>query len=560
MRLSLTSFFSALALGAVLAAPSTAQAHKELGRMWTFEHAPLGWFQEAYDWQPTQKWLDHARLSSLRLGSGRGYFCSASFVSEYGLIMTNHHCSRDFIAQVQGDNDWQTDGFYAGAYENEVKIPGARVSQLLEQRDVTDEVKEDGQKAVLEAAREARPDLEHQIIALYQGGNYQLYSHKIFDDLRLVCAPHGQSAHFGGDPDNFCYPRWGLDFSFLRAYEDGRPADTKKFCFTWRTEGADEGEMVFVTGNPGSTGRLQTLAQCEYMRDHYYPPIVKRFETMLKQFEERFKDDPEGRKKNLPRILSIENGRKAYQGYWDGLRNPRIMEIKKKAEEDLRAAVAKDPELQAKYGDTWDKIAAIQEQKVGADRSAMRELQAEEAALNKMVGEACFAVYGFSIPPDATMSLRLSDGVVKGYEYNGTLAPHITTLYGLFARHHEFGGKHPFDIPQVWLDKEKELDLSTPFNFVATCDIIGGNSGSPMIDKDRNVVGLIFDGNIEMLGNRFVFDDEVSRTVSVHTAIIIEALRKIYGAGMLADELERKNQGKVKSAIKKSLKALGGDK
>lgn len=548
VRRPLFSLLFPLLAAVAFTAPVEAQARKELGRMWTFEHAPLGWFQQAYDWQPSKEWLYQARMASLRLGRGSDgnyqYFCSASFVSPYGLVMTNHHCSRDFIAAIQGENDWQTDGFYAGAYDNEVKIPGAFVSQMVEQREVTAEVREKGEQAVLDAAKGARPDLSHQVIALYQGGMYQLYSHKIYDDLRLVCAPHGQSAHFGGDPDNFCYPRWGLDFAFLRAYEDGQPVDSSKHCFEWKTAGASEGEPVFVTGNPGSTGRLQTLAQCEYRRDHHYPQMLERIHGMLDQLNEAAAQSPERKKQLTSRILQIENARKAYQGYLDGLRNPRILAVKEKAENDLRAAVAKDPDLQAKYGDTWDEIAEIQEKKIAAagDRAALRELQEAEQKLNKMVGEACFAVYGTEIPPDATMSLRLSDGVVKGYEYNGTLAPHFTTLYGLYARHHEFGGKYPFDLPQVWLDKEDELDLSTPFNFVATADIIGGNSGSPVIDKEQNVVGLIFDGNIEMLGNRYVFDDEVSRSVSVHPAIIIESLRKIYEAGKLADELERRKQ------------------
>jgi hypothetical protein len=538
-----------LVVGGLLA-PATAQEHKELGRMWTFEHAPVGWFQQAYDWQPTKEWLDHARLSSLRLGrkGGQGYqwFCSASFVTPYGLIMTNHHCSRDFLVAVQGEKDLLKDGFYAGSYENEIKVPGGCVSQMVAQKDVTKDVADSSVDAVLEAAKKEQPDLLHQVIALYQGGNYQLYSFKVYDDLRIVCAPHGQSAHFGGDPDNFCFPRWGLDFTFLRAYENDKPVDTSKQCFQWKTEGAKEGELVFVTGNPGRTGRLKTFAQCEFDRDHVYPPQLEMIHGMLEKMYADAKD-PVKEKETRARILQIENQRKAFQGYLDGLRNPRIMAIKQKAEADLRAAVAKNDAVQQKYGDAWDKIADLQKQKIEAkgNRNKMMELQREEAAQNKRIGEACFAVYGTSIPPDATMSLRISDGVVKGYAMNGTLAPYFTSLYGLFARHAEFGGKHPFDLPKAWLDAEKKLDLKTPFNFVATCDIIGGNSGSPMIDKDHNVVGLIFDGNIEMLGNNYVFDDEVSRTVSVHPAIIIESLRKIYGAGKLADELERKG-GKPK--------------
>jgi len=538
-----------LAFACLCAAPATAQTRKELGRMWTFEAAPLGWFQQAYDWQPTEKWLESARLASLRLGNfkadgNHSYFCSASFVSGHGLIMTNHHCARDSIVKVQGDSDWLKDGFYAGSYEGEIKVPGLIVSQMVAQKDVTKEVNENGQDAVLAAAKEAQPDLSHQVIALYQGGMYQLYSFKIFDDLRLVCAPHGQSAHFGGDPDNFCYPRWGLDFTFVRAYENGKPVDSAKNCFNWRTEGANEGEPVFVTGNPGRTGRLKTLAQCEFMRDHFYPNLVTRYEQVLKQMYARAEKDADFEKKQRSTILRYENSRKALQGYLDGLSNERVMAIKRKAESDLRAEVAKKPELQEKYGDAWDQIASIQVKKIKSIKETGQpgDHAAEEAKHEKRIGEACFAVYGTSIPPDATMSLRLSDGVVKGYEFNGTLAPHYTTLYGLFARNAEFGGKHPFDIPKAWSEAEKKLDLRTPFNYVATCDIIGGNSGSPMIDKNLNVIGLVFDGNIEMLGNNYVFDDEVSRTVSVHPAIIIESLRKIYGASALADELERKEK------------------
>ena len=540
----------ALAALASLVAPATAQERKELGRMWTFEAAPVGWFQQAYDWAPSQEWLDHARMSSLRFGRiEKGQvvnFCSASFVSAHGLIMTNHHCARDAIAAVQGQADWLKDGFYAGAYENEVKLPGFQMTQLIAQADVTKQVNEVGVDAVRKAAEEKDPAHTHQVISLYQGGNYQLYTYRVFDDLRLVAAPHGQSAHFGGDPDNFCFPRWGLDFTFLRAYSGDRPVDSKEFHFAWRTEGAKEGDLVFVTGNPGSTGRLMSMAQVEFLRDHGYPTRLAEVKADLEKLYAQAKESAEQERVLRAGILRLENGRKAIQGYLDGVSNPRILAIKQKAESTLRAAVASKPELQAKYGDAWDKLAALQKERVAAlgDKEKTAALQKLEAVQQKRIGEACFAIYGKSIPPDATMSLRLSDGVVKGYPMNGTLAPCFTTLYGLFARHHEFGAHHPFDLPQVWLDQEKQLDLKTPFNFVATCDIIGGNSGSPMIDKERRIVGLIFDGNIESLGNRHVFDDEIARTVSVHPAIIIESLRKIYRAGKLADELEQKSVAK----------------
>ncbi len=538
---------ASLILLAALLAPASAQSRKELGRMWTFEAAPVGWFQQAYDFAPTQEWLDRARLSSLRFGrtmeSGDvRFFCSASFVSPHGLVMTNHHCARDAIVAAQGQADWLKDGFYAASYENEVALPGFVMTQLIAQQDVTAAVAKSGQEAVLAEAKQKQPDLRHEVIALYQGGNYQLYSSKTYSDLRLVCAPHGQIAHFGGDPDNFCYPRWGLDYTFLRAYEGGKPVDSSAHFFAWRTEGAKDGETVFVTGHPGRTGRLQTYAQCEFLRGHSLPTRLEGVHATLANLNAKAKESPEAERQLRAQILSQENTRKALQGYLDGLRNPRIMAIKQKAESALRAEVAKNESLQQNYGDTWDRIAELQKEKVAAlkDPERMQALNRQEAGLNKRVGEAAFAVYGTSIPPDATMSLRISDGVVKGYPMNGTLAPFFTTLYGLFARHHEFSGQHPFDLPQIWLDREKVLDLRTPFNFVATCDIIGGNSGSPVVDKQLNVVGLVFDGNIEMLGNNYVFDDEISRTVSVHPAIIVESLRKVYGAGKLADELEQK--------------------
>ncbi len=545
--------FPAVLLLSALAAPALAQQHKELGRIWPFDSVPMGWLQEAYDFQPSQEWLDHARLSSARFGRG----CSSSFVSPHGLIMTNHHCARDQIAKASpADQDWQKDGYYAGSHDREVKLEGLTVQQLVGIRDITKEVAQgDDGKDLIAQMKEAQPQFDHQLVQLYQGGVQQVYSYKIWDDIRLVCAPHGQSAHFGGDPDNFTYPRWGLDFTFVRAYVDGKPADTSKHFFQWKTAGASEGELVFVTGNPGSTGRLQTLAQVEHLRDAFYPLTLQVVDQRLATARKAAAQSDEKRKELLPQILSLENTQKAFRGYLDGLKNPRIIEIKRKAEAAVREKVAADPALQEKYGDAWDNLAAIAEEKTtlmmarsrgeadqGEVQARLQALQAKERQEGKRIGEAFYAVYGKAIPPDATLTLRLSDGVVKGFPMNGTLAPHFTSLFGLYARNTEFGNKYPFDLPQVWLDKMKDLDLTTPFNFVATCDIIGGNSGSPVIDKDQNVVGLIFDGNIEMLGNNYVFDDQVARSVAVHPAIIIESLRKVYGAGKLADEIEGKGR------------------
>jgi hypothetical protein len=531
----------------VLVALLPAQKHEELGRMWPFENLPMEFFKDEYGFEPSQQWLDHARLASLRFGNG----CSASFVSPQGLILTNHHCARGHVASLSPPGqDWLEDGWFAKKLADEVKIPGLTVQQLVGMVDVTARMNaasgDDGGDAILAEFKQKAPELTHQLVSLYQGGMYQVYSYRIFDDIRLVATPQIQMAKFGGDPDNFTYPRFGLDYALVRAWENDKPADSAGFYFRWKTAGPVEGETVFVTGNPGSTGRLNTVAQMEFMRDFVYPPQVAQAEGMLKQMDEVAARDPERAKQQIARRLSVENTRKALQGYLDGLRNERVMNVKREAEARIRARIDEDPKLKASYGDAFAKLEELCAKKAelareGASRGDLRELQKQEAELAKKVGEAFFAVYGTEIPPDATFTLRLSDGVVKTFPCNGTIAPWFTSLYGLYARHTEFGGKDPFNLPQNWIDLRDKLDLTTPFNLVATADIIGGNSGSPLIDKDLNVVGLVFDGNIEMLANRFVFTDEVARSVSVHPAIIILSLRKVYDANGIADELEGKD-------------------
>lgn len=550
-----------------LAAPASAQKHKELGRMWTFENVPLEFLKEAYGFEPTQQWLDHARMASLRYGNG----CSSSFVSPRGLIMTNNHCARDNVVAVSPEGqDWLNDGFFAKSLAEEVPVPGLTVQQLVSMTDVTAKINagiEDGDddatrskkiadntSKVMEEARKANEGLKPQVVSMYQGGMYQLYMYKVYDDVRLVAFPHLQAAKFGGDPDNFTYPRYSLDFAFVRAWEDGKPVDSSKNYFKWKTEGPKEGETVFVTGNPGSTGRLDTIAQMEYLRDAEYPAILRNVKGQLSglyRAEKRFKSKKEPVPPKLTeQILGLENARKAYTGYLDGLKNERIMDIKRKAEKAIREKVAADDELKARYASAWTELEALCKEKTqllqerpSGWRKKFQALGEKEPAIAKRIGEAFFAVYGTEIPPDATFTLRLSDGVVKGFPYNGTIAPWFTSLYGLYARHTEFGGEDPFNLPQIWLDRMDKLDLKTRFNLVSTCDIIGGNSGSPMIDTELNVVGLVFDGNIESLGNRFVFTDEVARTVCVHPQIIIESLRKIYDRPKLADEIEGKGKG-----------------
>jgi hypothetical protein len=376
---------------------------------------------------------------------------------------------------------------------------------------------------------------------------YQLYLYKVYKDVRLVAFPHLQAAKFGGDPDNFTYPRYSLDYAFVRAWEDGKPADSSAHYFKWKTEGPKEGDTVFVTGNPGSTGRLDTVAQMEFMRDSLYPFQLTRVNQQVTRLEQRLKENEQPAARNM--LLQMENQRKAYTGYLDGLKNEQVMEIKRKAEASIREKVAADPGLTERFGDAWGKMEDVSRRKREMFESGrvtqrkFQELSDEEAIYAKRIGEAFFAVYGTSIPPDATFTLRISDGVVRGFPYNGTIAPWFTSVYGLYARHCEFEGKDPFDLPNIWLMRQGRLDMTTRFNLVSTCDIIGGNSGSPMINTDAEVVGLVFDGNIESLGNKFVFTEDVPRTVCVHPQIIIESLRKVYDRPDLADEVEGRGPG-----------------
>lgn len=668
-------------------APNDALA---MGKMWTFENPPLAYLEQEYGFKPDQKWLDSLRLAALRLGEWENPWCSAAFVSPRGLIMTNHHCVRDKVAETQGENDWIKHGFAAKALADEVKIPGLTVQQLVTQSDVTADVNagieagDDSEtsarkrKANIEAlqakADEQHPGFRHQVVALYQGAVHQLYRYRVYEDIRLVLAVNLQTAHFGGDPDNFTYPRWSIDFSFLRAYEDDQPADTSANYFRWRSEGVKDGELVFVPGNPGNTNRAMTTAQLECQRDVEYPLILGLLGNGLRIL----RPYAEGNPGILTTVLSWENSFKAIGGMQQGLANAALLGKKQAHEARFRAAVQADPQLQAKFGGVWDameKLAARRraakpkeqfysasyssiielgmtiakavdpalgdeeraaarkaalamrmggnpiteallrdhferaskwlpaddpylqavagEQKGdkevdwaaalkavgrsrlsrarfakelldgGADavtqsedlgvvigrtlwplvRATEQEIAAIDAGIEAqgvLIGQALFAVYGTKVSPDATMTLRFSDGLVKGYEYNGTVAPWATTFYGLYGRAVEFGNVFPFDLPQPWLDHEKDVDLRKKVCFVSTNDIVGGNSGSSVVDRELQVVGLIFDGNIESLPNDFYYTQDKARAVSVHTDAIVEALTKVYGMGRIADELAGK--------------------
>jgi len=671
---------------------STTGFIKEFGTMWTFDAPPLDYWEQTYGFRPDQDWLDHVRLASVRLPG-----CSSSFVAPDGLVMTNHHCARGCISAVSpADTSYQTTGFVARTRVDEKQCPGMWVDQLQSIEDVTQRIR--GAATASDPVRQVEQrdsiigliteecgrstGLNCQVVTLYQGGMYSLYRYQRFNDVRLVMAPEGQAAFFGGDPDNFTYPRYDLDLTLLRVYVDGAPRQTDHYL-RWSEAGAEEGELVFVTGNPGSTGRLLTLAQMEYLRDIQYPAQLEGYEARLSVLRELSARGEAERRQYENQIFGLENSHKATSGYLSGLLDEGRMARKKAFEEDFRRRIESDPELRGKYGGAWDAIAGaqadlasfaaesrfygfggsqllgmagtlvqlpeqlalpdslrqpafrsdrlerlrgqlsrsmdfdleIEEMNLAAQlelavaalppgdpflravlgsrspREAARALVtgtdlmdtsvrtglleggkeaihrstdpmvvaarsiqplaaavAERAApLNaalssnaELVGQAIFAAYGHSLPPDATFTLRITDGVVKRYPMNGTYAPYKTPFYGLFARAAEFDDEAPWALAPRWAAAESRLNLSTPLNFVSTNDIIGGNSGSPVLNTDAEVVGLVFDGNIQFLPNRFVFDDTAGRTVSVHSSAILEALRKVYDAGSIADELRRR--------------------
>jgi hypothetical protein len=663
----------------------------EFGTMWTFDAPPLDYWRRTYNFAPDQKWLDHVRLSSVRLPN-----CSASFVSARGLVMTNHHCGRDCTASSSPpDSNYIQTGFAAGTLADEKKCAGLYVDQLQSIQDVTTRVRsaitgttaseQSAQRATVVAQIQTEcnqaTQLNCQVVTLYQGGIYSLYRYRRFNDIRLVMAPEGDIAFFGGDPDNFTYPRYDLDLTLLRVYENGQPYSPPDYL-KWSAGGAIENELVFVVGNPGSTGRLNTIAQMEFLRDVGYPASLGAYKRALAIYAELARTDTSAARRYQNDVFGVANSQKAVTGYRAGLVDTLSMAKKRAFEQEFRARIAADPKLQAQYGGTWDAIAAaqrelatfnpqlryrgfgggstllqlgagvvrvasesgkpdsarlIQYRGAGLDqirtqitqpipidtaferlaiaaqlRAAQSELPASDPflqvalhgrtpdavaadlvrntkvgdlafrqsllqggttavnastdplivwvrgvdplaravttranALNAIVatnsekiGQALFAAYGTALPPDATFTLRISDGLVKSFPSNGTIAPYKTTFYGLYERSAAFDDKDPFKLPQRWVARKNNLDLSTPYNFVTTNDIIGGNSGSPVINRSAEVVGLVFDSNIEGVSNRFIFSDAVGRTVSVHSRGIVEALRKMYDGSRIADELQ----------------------
>jgi hypothetical protein len=677
-----------LIICAVLLIPALTSAEEG---MWTFDNPPVKQLKDAYNFTPTQQWLDHVRLSSVRLNDGG----SGSFVSPNGLLLTNHHVARGQLQKNStAQRDYIQEGFYAATPAQEMKSPDLEVNVLVSMENVTERVlaalknakTPEAEFAARRAAiagieRESQQNtgLRSDVVTLYQGGEYWLYRYKKYTDVRLVFAPEQQIAFFGGDPDNFTYPRYDLDMALFRVYDNGKPIDSKDYL-KWNPKGAGDGDLVFVSGHPGSTERLDTMAQLTYERDVVEPATLKLLKDRIRILKEFSAQGAEQARKAASRIFSLENSRKAYEGRYQGLTDPAIMAKKQKEESDFKAKVMANPQWKAAYGNAWTEVAEAQKKAssrskeeyfhgldsslaslagtivqfvaeikkpdgerlpsfhdaqldslrfqlastapiyrdmeiarmTGALELDLAEVgpndpfvklalngktpkEAAEAYVNgsklddpgvrkklidggeaavaasddpmivlarkldplwrefikwteqnvtsveqkagEQLGKARFAVYGKTMYPDATFTLRLTYGQVKGFPMNGTKAPSKTTLYGLYDRANSFNFDGPFDLPSRYKEGRTKLDLATPMNFVTTNDIIGGNSGSPVINRNAEIVGLIFDGNIESLVGDFVYDGEKNRAVAVHTAAMTEALTKLYGAQKLVDEL-----------------------
>jgi hypothetical protein len=657
--------------------------------MWLFNATPKKQWKANFDFEPSQQWLDHLMLSSVRFNSGG----SASFVSSQGLVLTNHHVASDTLYKLStAEHNYNENGFLAASTEDEIKTPDLELNQLISIEDVTGRVNASIKESmtVQEAAKARQATmasiekesldatgLRSDVVTLYGGGRYHLYRYKKYTDVRLVWAPEAGAAFFGGDADNFEYPRYCLDVTLFRVYENGKPAVIEHFL-KMDPKGARDQDLVFVSGNPGRTRRIFTHDAIEYQRDVAMPRtmnLLRRKEILMQQYALA---GPEQQRRSRDDLFGIQNSRKAYTGMLGGLQDPSFTASKKQQETELLSGLKQNPKL-APLTKAWEEIRtslikrralltqgatlrsrlygiaetlthmASEDRKSSGDRlrefrdsnreSLLQELlseapiyedlerlqladelarliddrgandplvvaalagkspkqrAAEIIAATKLtavserkriseggtqaiseskdplillaksfeseyrrvreatdsleeqerqayakVTEAKFAVGGDSVYPDATFTLRLAYGKVLGYETDGRKIPAQTTMGGAFSHESLHLAKDPWVLPKSWHTAKSKMNADTPFNFVCTADIIGGNSGSPVVSRDGAMVGIIFDGNIESLTADFYYTDNVSRAVAVHIAGVLESLRSIYNAPYLADEMGR---------------------
>ncbi|MEK7234315.1 MAG: S46 family peptidase [Elusimicrobiota bacterium] len=661
--------------------------------MWTFDNLPIGLLKQRYDFTPRQDWIDHLRLASVRFNDGG----SGAFVSKHGLVLTNHHVALGQLQKMSTPKkDYVKEGFFAKRLKDEIACPDLEVNVLVSMENVTGQVlgavqrkssdKEQNEQRKAQISRITkdstdRTGLRCDVVELYQGGEYWLYRYRKYTDMRLVMAPEMQAAFYGGDPDNFTYPRFALDFAFFRVYEKSKPVQIEHFL-TWSVDGAADGELVFVTGHPGRTDRLNTVAQLEHSRDFGLPLYLTAAAKKRADCYAYSKLGVEQERRSKDRVFGIENSIKAVTGEYEGLLDSALFQSLKTAEDALRKSVAESSDAATKDAtDSWDKIAAVTKKsddrrlqtayrsysatkiaglansivryvvevakpndkrweeyrdssleslqfllfspapmypdmeefflaraledavkELGKDDEFVRaaldgqepatvarglitgsklfdvaerkklieggekavadskdalivwarkldpvyraqrkwyedEVESVIVAEGNRIAKARFAVYGRSTYPDATFTLRMSYGKVAGYELSTTLVAPFTTFYGLYDRALSHAEKPPFDLAPRVKGAGMKLNLGTKVNFVTTNDIIGGNSGSPIVNAKGEYVGLVFDGNIQSLAGRYAYDGTRNRTVAVHSSGIIEAMRSVYGMDKLADEV-----------------------
>jgi len=665
--------------------------------MWLYDHLPFQTLREKYSFQPSDDWLEHLQKSSVHFGGGSG-----EFVSEDGLILSNQHVGSRAIHKLSTQSqDYTRNGFYARTLAEEKPCAGLEVSVLISTEDVTaqvnaavppgstDEAAFKARRAAIAAIEKTcleQTGLRGSVVTLYQGSEYHLYRSKRYTDVRLVFAPEEQIGFFGGDADNFEFPRHDLDISLFRAYENGHPAHVDHYL-KWSKTGVAANDLVFVSGHPGRTDRLRTLAELEYLRDIEYPRTLERLKRLEVLFTSYGQRSVENWRRARSDLRGAQNTRKVREGTLAGLLDPELLGRKVAAERQLREAVANRADLVA-LGTAWDRIARAQKEialhaqayelleigtgfnsslfgfarqllraseerlKPNGDRleeyrdSALpslelglvasqpiypdleilkltdsltylveklgwtnslvtalmngesprkraslavqgsqlanaakrrelyqggqnvlkscadpmltlaRDVDAAAREVRKIVevqreairqahaqiGIARYALFGSSQYPDATSSLRLAFGTVSGYREDARDVPFQTTFAGLYQRAAEHQFRSPFDLPDQWVKRRKHLNLSTPLNFICTADIIGGNSGSPVVNRDGEFVGVIFDGNLQSLVAGIIYTDVQARALAVNSQAIIESLRKIYRAVPLADELRGKTR------------------